>query len=152
LAKIVAKGWIGDKKIRKVKFWMTVFLGDFILKLKGIKIIEAKTEEEKRMVYRLRYDVYTKHGYINPQSFPNGELEDEDDEHSISYLALKVNKPIGTIRLILGDKKESFPTFRMWNVDLNKFSKDFSKIGDLSKLCILNKLCIINSKNKKFWI
>ncbi|MDI6603369.1 MAG: GNAT family N-acyltransferase [Patescibacteria group bacterium] len=143
--------WKSESKIfsslRKIKFWIRVFLVDFVLKLKGIKIIEAKTEEEKEMIYKLRYEIYKDCGYINPEDFPDKELKDEDDKHSINYLALENNKPVGTVRLILGNKKEDFPTFRMWNIDFNKFSVPFSKIGEISKLCIVN-----SSKNKKFWI
>ena len=121
---------------RRIKFHTIVFLIDFILKLKRIKIIEAKTDQEKKMVYRLRYDIYNECGYIDPKDFPDKKLKDEDDKHSISYLALRKNKPLGTVRLVLGNKKEDFPTFRMWNVDFDKFSGPVSKVGEISKLCV----------------
>ena len=108
-----------------------------------------KPRRKKKVVYRLRYQIYKEYGYIDPADFPNGEMRDEDDDHSISFLALKNNQPVGTIRLIYGQKKEDFPTFRMWNVDFSKFSVPFSKIGEISKFGIVNSK---NLKNLKFWI
>jgi len=140
-----SKFWLGTKAkkklngnliFRKAKLWTSVFLVDFLLKLKRVKIIEAKTDEEKEMVYKLRYDIYNECDYIDPKDFPDKKLKDEDDNHSISYLALRKNNPVGTVRLVLGNKKEDFPTFRMWNVDFDKFSAPIPKIGEISKLCI----------------
>ena len=126
----------GNLIFRKAKLWTNVFLADFFLKLKRVKIIEAKTDEEKEMVYKLRYEIYEKSGYVKQKNFPNKKLKDEDEGHSISYLALRKNKPVGTVRLVLGNKKEDFPTFRMWNVDFDKFPFLTSNIGEISKLGI----------------
>jgi len=135
--------------MKKISLWLKVFLTDFFLKIKRIKIIEVKTDEQKKVVYKLRYQVYKEYGYIDSKDFQTGEMKDEDDKHSINFLALKNNQPVGTIRLIYGQKREDFPTFRMWNVDFSKFSVPFSKIGEISKFCIVNSK---NLKNLKFWI
>lgn len=124
----------------------TVFFVDFVLKLKGIKIIEAKTDKEKKMVYRLRYNIYREYKYINSDDFPDKELKDEEDKHSIIYIVFRKNKSIGTFRFIIGDKKEDFPIFRMCNVNFKKFIALFSKIGEVSKLGV------IKSENKKHLI
>jgi len=138
--------------LRKINLWLKTSLVDLLLKIYGVKIVEAKTEEQKKAVYRLRYQIYKEYGYIDPADFPNGEMRDEDDDHSISFLALKNNQPVGTIRLIYGQKKEDFPTFRMWNVDFSKFSVPFSKIGEISKAGIIKPKKKLNRKKRWIWL
>jgi len=51
-------------------------------------------------------------------------------------MALKDRRPVGTVRLTLGHEKNYFPTFRMWNIDVDQVTFNFSKIAEISKLGI----------------
>ena len=44
--------------LRKINLWLKTSLVDLLLKIYGVKIVEAKTEEQKKAVYRLRYQIY----------------------------------------------------------------------------------------------
>lgn len=130
---------------KKIKFDIKVIAVDIVLKLKRINIIEAKTEKEKHLMYRLRYRIYNDCGYIDPVEFPKEELKDNEDEHSISFLALKNNKAVGTVNLGLGNTKEDFVTFRVFNIDTDNFLP-YQKIGEISRLGILK------SEKDSYWI
>ena len=129
--------------LRKINLWLKTSLVDLLLKIYGVKIVEAKTEEQKKAVYRLRYQIYKEYGYIDPADFPNGEMRDEFDKKGINFLAFLRNQPVGVIRIIKGNRKDDFSPFQVWKVNFQKFSYPFSKIAEISKLGILK-----HTKNK----
>ena len=105
ISRIMKKLYASHQTIRKITFWIIVRLVGLLAFLKGLRIIEVYNENETKKVFRLRYDVYSKNGYIELSQFPNRLLHDKDDENSISFLALKGRRPVGTVRLTLGREK-----------------------------------------------
>ncbi|MFA5742631.1 MAG: hypothetical protein WCX77_03500 [Candidatus Paceibacterota bacterium] len=134
--------------LKKIRLEIIASLIDPILMIEGIKVIEAKTNEEKEMVYHLRYKIYSEHRYVDSKIFPNKKMQDEEDSHSISFLATKKGVPVGTLRLVLGDKPIDFPTFRMYDIDIDKFPLQLSNTGEISKLAITKK----NLSVQRYWV
>ena len=69
-----------------------------------MKVIVAKTEEEKRLSYWLRFETMCRElGWLNAEDYSAGEEKDEyDNGQSMIFLALDDSgKAIGTTRLIL---------------------------------------------------
>ncbi|GEM_PF-844826 len=65
----------------------------------------ADTKEEFNDVYRLRYQVYVKHGYIDASKYENNLEIDSNDTLGLCkyFIAIIDNKMIGCIRLIVSD-------------------------------------------------
>jgi N-acyl-L-homoserine lactone synthetase len=69
-----------------------------------MKVIIARSEEEKKLSYRLRFDMMCRElGWISTQNYAVPEERDEyDDRQSVPFLAVDDSgDPIGTARLIL---------------------------------------------------
>ena len=61
-----------------------------------------QTEEELNKMYRLRYYVYSKRGYINKEEYPEKVEKDEYDNGNAIYVVAQINDRIlGTVRLIV---------------------------------------------------
>lgn len=74
------------------------------------KFLEVSTEEFKKQIYRLRYEVYAlEFGFENPRDFPDKLEKDIYDDYSIHFAALNQHdEVIGTARMIL-DSEKGFP-------------------------------------------
>ena len=68
-----------------------------------MKVVEAKTEEEKKTCYRMRYYVMCQElGWLSQDSATPEERDEYDKTQSINFLALDDNNnPIGTTRMIM---------------------------------------------------
>jgi len=113
-------------------------LVDFLLRLQGIEIKIAETPEELEEVFRLRFEVYKNEDYIDPKDYPDGRLTDEYDKHSVSFLAVKNNEYVGTVRLVKNSDL-GFPTEHAFNI--LEFPPNFlqAKTACLSKFCVTKK-------------
>lgn len=81
---------------------------------KHFRIIPVVSDEQKEMVYRLRYQIYCEERqYEDAASRNNGMEYDEFDEHSVhSLLVHRVSGSIaGTVRLVLANPTKSEATF-----------------------------------------
>ena len=120
---------------RYIPFSLKCKIVDFLLEKKGIKIIQAKTQEELEQVFRLRFEVYKDEDYIDPNDYPDKKLTDKYEPYSVSFLALKGKEPIGTVRII---KKSDlgFSTEHAFNI--LEFPQDYfqAETAELSKLCV----------------
>lgn len=67
--------------------------------------------KEKEDMFRLRFDIYSKKGYIDPKAYPDGLEKDEYDiEDKSLYLIAKIrDHVVGTLRII---KDDPLPTER----------------------------------------
>ncbi len=67
------------------------------------------TEEEKEKMFKLRFNVYSQKGYIDPSRYPdNLEKDNYDNDEIVTYFIAKIrNEVIGTARLI---KTNPLPT------------------------------------------
>ena len=63
----------------------------------GLSFRIAK-QEDMNALYRFRYDIYTAEGYVNPNDHPDKLFSDQYDPFSISVLALKNGRIIGSGR------------------------------------------------------
>ncbi len=69
----------------------------------------ATTLDEKDMIAQLRFQGFCHElGWFNPANYPNGREEDEWDNHSFHFLALRDLKIIGTLRLIPSIESEFY--------------------------------------------
>jgi len=70
-----------------------------------IEFGEADSDEEKADIFRLRYEVYSCRGYIDPSRYPDSvELDSYDTDNKCKYFIAKIGtRIIGCIRLIRDD-------------------------------------------------
>jgi len=69
----------------------------------------AHTEDLKKETYKIRYQVYCNEMKTeNPDLFPTGHEQDEEDAHSIHFLlrAHDSHEPIGCVRMISSDNRQ----------------------------------------------
>lgn len=120
--------------LQKIKIW---FIVNVLVKIwqfsDELKIKIASSPKELDEIFRFRWEIYNKLGYIEPLDFPDQKLKDEYDEISLNMMAFKDNVLAGTVRLILPSSK-GFPTEKAFNIVDFNFPK--KKVGEISKLCI----------------
>jgi len=101
------------------------------------KFLEASSEDLKKQIYRLRYEVYAlEFGFENPFDFPD-KLEQEDyDDHSVHFAALNEHdEVIGTVRMIL-DSDLGFPVEHASKITDFKDKPDPKHITEVSRLAV----------------
>jgi N-acyl-L-homoserine lactone synthetase len=107
----------------------------FLARLKGFKFIIAKSDEELKNVFHLRWLVYGKEGYIESSKYKDKMLKDHYDNFSISFLALHKGKPVASVRLI-PDSEYNFPTENLFNI---------KKVENRKTTCEIARLIILPS-------
>ncbi|MBT3556155.1 MAG: hypothetical protein HN644_11125 [Rhodospirillales bacterium] len=82
-------------------------------------IYPAVTDDEKRAVYRLRYDVYVEEmgRYQSIADHKNRLLIEPEDDYSRLYMAVANDEVLGTMRLTWGGDT-SFPDRQIEQYDL----------------------------------
>ncbi|SET00131.1 N-acyl amino acid synthase, PEP-CTERM/exosortase system-associated [Nitrosomonas marina] len=81
---------------------------------RAFNLIEADTEELRRIVFQLRYQVFCLHyEYLPASNYPDGLEKDEYDERSVHMLVqfIPTGKFVGTVRLILPDRSNTESSF-----------------------------------------
>lgn len=105
------------------------------------RFLEATTEEQKKSVYRLRYEVYAlEFGFEDPYDFPDKLEKDPYDPYSVHFIALNEDDDIiGTVRMILNSEK-GFPVEHA--SEINDFDDRPSPemITEISRLAVSKKL------------
>jgi len=108
------------------------------------QMIPAVTDELKKEVYKLRYQVYCiETGFENPEQYPDGMEFDEFDRHSVHYLIYhrKLEVYIATTRLILPDTNNPnnlFPIEIHSQIDNFDALKHISRnyLAEASRFCV----------------
>ncbi len=109
--------------------------------MKRIKFIEVDSEDLKKEIYKLRYDVYvSEYGFEKKEHHPSGLEKDIYDHHSVELAAIEqvnaeIQKVIGTIRLIL-HSENGFPIENAVPLDFMRKSPAVDKIAEISRLAI----------------
>lgn len=120
--------------IQRAKIWLIVnILMKFWCLSEGIKVKIATSQEDLEKVFRFRWKIYSKYGYIEPEDFADQKLCDKYDKHSLNIIALKDDVPVGTVRLVF-PSNEGLPTERAFNIINFNFPKN--EVGEVSKLCL----------------
>ena len=118
------------KSIKKTLFKISL---RFFLWKNNIVVKQASSEKELEKVYNFRWKIYSQEEYINPDNYPDKLLKDKYDSVSVSFLALKNQRIIGTLRLVpfspLG-----LPTENAFNFSHFKLIPE--KTAEISKLCV----------------
>ena len=107
-------------------------IGDF-------EFIEAESEELKKAIYRIRYNVYVdEYGFERIEDHPNGHETDEYDPYSIHYAALNATHDIiGTIRMVLHSDK-GFPIeHAIRKLDFVGEKPEPNRIAEISRLAVI---------------
>jgi len=102
---------------------------------------EATTEEQRKKIFRLRYEVYAlEFGFENPYDFPDKLERDIYDPYSVHFIALNDDDDIiGTVRMILNSEK-GFPVEHASDINnfINKPSPEM--ITEVSRLAVSKML------------
>lgn len=62
----------------------------------------AENQEEKELVYRLRYRVYAEeYSYLNPVDYPDEMERDDYDNQAALFLTTRGDEPVATMRIII---------------------------------------------------
>lgn len=108
------------------------------------QMIPAVTDELKKEVYKLRYQVYCiETGFEDPEQYPDGMEFDEFDSHSVHYLIYhrKLEVYMATTRLILPDTNNPdnlFPIEIHSQIDNFDALKHISRnyLAEASRFCV----------------
>jgi N-acyl amino acid synthase of PEP-CTERM/exosortase system len=102
---------------------------------------EVTTEEQRKKIYRLRYEVYAmEFGFENPYDFPDKLERDDYDAHSVHFIALNEDDDIvGTVRMILNSEK-GFPIEHAAKITRFKGKPEPDKITEISRLAVAKTL------------
>jgi N-acyl amino acid synthase of PEP-CTERM/exosortase system len=101
------------------------------------KFLEASTEELKKQIYRLRYEVYAlEFGFEKPRDFPDKLEKDIYDDYSVHFAALNpYDEVIGTARMILNSEK-GFPVEHASEITNFKNKPAPKYITEVSRLAV----------------
>ncbi len=102
---------------------------------------EAYSQELKKKIYRLRYEVYAlEFGFENPYDFPDKLERDQFDDHSVHFVAVNEdNDIIGTVRMIL-DSGKGFPIEHASEITDFHDRPISKKITEVSRLTVAKTL------------
>lgn len=88
--------------------------------------------EHVQLAQSLRYTVFCREkGWIDPLACPEGVETDEHDHLALHFLALEGDVPVGTIRLLLGDRQD-LPAAEY--LDLDGLGLDIRRLAEVSRL------------------
>src|SRR3989344_9007472 len=93
----------------------------FLARLKGYSF-KLMSDNDLESVYRLRWQIYSDEGYINPEDYPNHMFKDKYERFSKNFAAFYKNKIIGTVRLTF-NSAAGIPTLNNFNVVLPSLIK-----------------------------
>jgi N-acyl amino acid synthase of PEP-CTERM/exosortase system len=107
-------------------------------------MVSANTDELKKEVYKLRYQVYCiETGFLNSEDYPDGLEIDDFDQQSVHYLIRHRNSGdyAGTTRLILPDHNnpEKLLPFELHcKIDNVSMMQPINRryLGEVSRLCV----------------
>jgi len=97
----------------------------------------AKTEEERKKCFRVRYEVYAEVGYINPKDYQNKLLIDEYDKYSTIFMGVKDEEVVGTLRAT-EDSELGFQMEKIFKEEVVKLRKNCKKIIETSRIMALS--------------
>lgn len=101
------------------------------------RVIQARTQDELKEVFRLRYKVYVTERGILPPDHPyvhGNEVRDPYDAYSTSFLLLADGSPAGTIRCTAArDGELEIARYR----DIETVSRDMDRTCELTRFMIL---------------
>jgi len=103
-----------------------------ILYILGFRFIVCYDKLGKEASFRMRYDIYGREGYIDPNDYLNNSMCDEYDEHSIHLVGVYKDQLIATARIIQNSNK-GFPVEKLFNV---KYSYSSDNVAEISRLGI----------------
>lgn len=103
----------------------------------NINFVQVDSEELKKAVYRLRYQVYAEEfGFEKAADCPDGLEIDKYDENSIHFAALDEQKNIiGTVRLVVNSEK-GFPVEQAAGIHIFGKKSDLDKTVEISRLAV----------------
>jgi N-acyl-L-homoserine lactone synthetase len=105
-----------------------------------LTINKVEDENERKAIYRLRYQVYVQEwGFERPENHREGMEKDEFDESSVHF-AVKDEEGniVGTVRLILNSPK-GFPIEKYCHINIDKKRYGQAKFAEISRLAISKK-------------
>jgi hypothetical protein len=102
----------------------------------------AQTEAELRASYQLRHKIYVEgmNRFSDKSNHELKELQDEHDKNARAIIAIKKNKPIGTLRIFWGGDTN----FTQEHEKTYHISK-FTSLLQEKKICIVERLMVENN-------
>ena len=104
------------------------------------RFVQADSEELKKEIYRLRYQVYVQeYGFERAEDHPGGLETDEFEPYSIHLAALdEISEVIGTIRMVLHSEK-GFPIEHAVETHFIGERPPPERIAEISRLAVARK-------------
>ncbi len=131
---------------KETVFKLKLDLTLLILSALGFSFFTCQSKEDRKTSYKLRYEIYGREGYINPDAYLDNLMTDEFDKNSIQILGTFRGRAIATARIILSSKK-GFPVEKLFNI---KTYYPKNKTAEISRLGIHPDFRSSNSKYSRF--
>ncbi len=102
----------------------------------------AQTEAELRASYQLRHKIYVEgmNRFSDKSNFELKELQDEHDKNARAVIAIKKNKPIGTLRIFWGGD-----TYFTQEHEKTYHISKFTSLLQEKQICIVERLMVENN-------
>lgn len=115
---------------------------------KGITIRTVSSQEEIKVIFRIRYENYLRKGYISQS--PAGIMTDQWDElpGTVHFAALLKGNIVGAVRLVT-DSANGLPMERVFVKEIADLRKQKRMIAEASSLVTLSDNC---KSDQKTWL
>ena len=113
---------------------LSLFVIYIYVRLNGYRTCKARTEDELRTAFRLRWKIYTEAGYVSGYDYPDGEIKDRYDKEAIIFIVCYHRLPVGTVRLI--PIRKGAPIFEFFNI-VGQLDK--ATTAEIGRLAVLKK-------------
>jgi N-acyl-L-homoserine lactone synthetase len=98
------------------------------------QISQARNEAEKREAYRLRFEVFSDEGFIDPEYFPDGELRDRFDSVSTQILVRDRSGRLAATTRFVQPSPLGFPTEALFDFEPPPIERE--RLGEYGRLAI----------------
>ena len=94
-----------------------------IARAHSVRFALAETTDERRAIYRLRYQTVIERGWAQPADYPDGIERDDDDDAALHIMGLEGDLLVACARLILPSGVKLLPTERIFGVRVEPCGK-----------------------------
>ncbi len=110
---------------------------------------KIETEEELLEVYKLRFKVYCQERGFEPEtSYPDERMQDEYDAHSLHFIAMVGNEPVGTSRVVLNNSV-GFPIEKFCSITASVQKLKKEQMLEVSRLAVSKEILRSNGYGRR---
>jgi N-acyl-L-homoserine lactone synthetase len=115
---------------------------EFVGTVAPIRFDVAKDDQEREMVYRLRYQVVVERGWVQPNELPDGMERDHYDKKAIHIVGWDGNNLATTSRLVLPEVGVILPTEEAFHIQI----EPRGQVADMGRQIVTREYSSIKHK------